>query len=84
MYEQADQITEIANFLAPWGREITLSESAYESGLRMMHLRIRENKRFTDLDLDADTAETWGRLMLDWAEAARAKMAEAEADKTGD
>ena len=33
----------------------------------MLRLRIREKKRFTIFDIDAQTAARWGKAMQDWA-----------------
>ena len=56
-------------FAAPWGREVMLQNVTHESGMALLRVRIRENRRFTILDLDPATAEHWGRAMLAWAEA---------------
>lgn len=63
----ADQITDVDAFDAPFGRQITLQEVAYESGLVMLRLRIREGSRFTIIELDSETAKHWGDIMSDWA-----------------
>ena len=49
-------VTEIGGFSAPWGRELVVQALAYDSGLRVARLRIREGRRFTTLDLDAASA----------------------------
>jgi hypothetical protein len=36
-------------------------------GTPMLRLRIREKKRFTIFDIDAQTAARWGQAMQDWA-----------------
>ena len=51
------EITEIGRTTAPWGRELVVQALAYDSGMRLARLRIREGHRFTLLDLDAATAE---------------------------
>jgi hypothetical protein len=33
----------------------------------MLRIRIREGRRFTIVDLDAETAGRWGNLMAAWA-----------------
>jgi hypothetical protein len=62
-----DQITDVDTFDAPFGRQITLQEVAYESGLVMLRLRIREGSRFTIIELDSETAKHWGKTMSKWA-----------------
>jgi Family of unknown function (DUF6967) len=59
---------EIGEIEAPYRRKIKLDEIAYESGLTMLRLTIREGARYTILEIDADAAERWGRMMLDWAQ----------------
>jgi hypothetical protein len=60
---------EIGEIEAPYRRKIKLDEIAYESGLTMLRLTIREGARYTILEIDDDTAAKWGRMMLDWAAA---------------
>ena len=50
------RVTSIGRLAAPWGKEIELQELAYDNGFAFLRLRIREGRRFTDLDLDATTA----------------------------
>ncbi len=63
-----ETVTRIEKFEAPWGREIELQDVRYESGLRLMRVRIREGRRFTVLDLDDKAASHWGRAMVRWGE----------------
>lgn len=52
---------------APWNKEITVQEVEYEGGFKMLRLRIKEGKRFTDLELDGDTANTLAHHLSQWA-----------------
>lgn len=52
---------------APWNKELTISDATYEGGFKMLHIRIKEGKRFTDLELDHVTAAHLGELIADWA-----------------
>lgn len=61
--------TRIATIAAPYGREIWLTEVDFESGMRLLRVTIREGSRYTILDLDPATAESWARSMSDWAAA---------------
>jgi hypothetical protein len=61
---------ELGEIVAPYGRKIRLDEVAYDSGLTLLRLTIREGSRFTILEIDAATASEWGARMRDWAEAA--------------
>ncbi|GAB6041359.1 DUF6967 family protein [Endothiovibrio diazotrophicus] len=58
---------ETIKFNAPFNKEITISESTYDGGMPLLSVRIKEGKRFTTLELDADTATTWANAMLEWA-----------------
>ena len=61
-------VTELGKFSAPYGREIKLENVAYENGMRVLRVHIREGNRFTVMDIDDNTAATWGSAMLAWAE----------------
>lgn len=63
-----ERVTEIETLAAPYGRTITLQDVAYESGLKILRMRIREGSRFTIVDFDAATAGQLGGLMAGWAE----------------
>ncbi len=63
--------TRISIIEAPYRREIWLDDVAFESGMRLLRVTIKEGPRFTQLDLDAATAEQWGRTMMDWARRAK-------------
>ncbi|HJM49496.1 MAG TPA: hypothetical protein QGF63_06555 [Alphaproteobacteria bacterium] len=56
----------LATIAAPYGREIRLEDLA-AGELRLLRLRLREGRRHTVLDIDAETARAWGQAMLDWA-----------------
>lgn len=55
-------------FNAPFNKEISISESTYEGGMPLLSVRIKEGKRFTTLELDAETATTWADAMRRWAD----------------
>ena len=63
-HESIDPI-EVVN--APWNKELTVSDATYEGGFKMLHIRIKEGKRFTDLELDPITAKHVADLIGDWA-----------------
>lgn len=50
------EVLEIGATMAPWGKELVAQTLHFESGLRIVRLRIREGRRFTVLDVDAATA----------------------------
>lgn len=65
-----DTIRSLDKFTGPFGgQEIELQNADHEAGFASLRLRIREGKRFTIFDIDAATAERWGRAMLEWAHA---------------
>ncbi len=71
-----ETVADLGRIEAPYRREIVLQDVVFESGMRMLRVRIREGRaRFTIMDIDAATAETWGLQMIAWA--AEAKAAEA-------
>jgi hypothetical protein len=52
------------------GQEIELQQIDYEAGgLPLLRTRIREKSRFTVFEIDAGTAEAWGRALMRWAQA---------------
>ena len=60
-------VTRLNNFSAPYGKEVTLENVAYENGMRVLRIHIREGNRFTVMDIDDTTASNWGAAMCDWA-----------------
>ncbi len=62
-----ENVTRIERFPAPWGREITLDNVDHESGMRMLRITVREGRRFTIFDLDAERAAHFGEALADWA-----------------
>jgi hypothetical protein len=58
---------EIGEIVAPYGRRIRLDEVAYESGMKLLRLTIREGGRFTILEIDPACADQWGQMMRQWA-----------------
>ena len=64
----AETVEELQNFGAPYGRQIKLEDVTFESGMRLLRVTIREGRRFTILDIDANAAAQWGRAMTAWAE----------------
>jgi len=63
---EAIEPIEIVN--APWNKELTISDATYEGGFKMLHIRIKEGKRFTDLELDHITAKHLADLIGSWAD----------------
>lgn len=63
------RITELGKITVPLGgQQIELQQIDHaEDGMSMLRVRIREGKRFTIFDIDADTAAEWASLMQHWA-----------------
>ena len=63
-----EEITKLEKFLStPFRQEIELQHVDHAAGFSTLRVRIREIKRFTVFDIDAPTAEHWGKALLDWA-----------------
>ena len=60
-------ITRLDALSAPYGKEVKLENVAYENGMRVLRIHIREGNRFTVMDIDEKTATHWGTVMKDWA-----------------
>jgi hypothetical protein len=63
--------TRIATVAAPYRREVWLDDVQFESGMHLLRLTIKEGRRFTQLDLDQETADHWSQAMLDWVRRTR-------------
>jgi hypothetical protein len=64
-----ETVSDIDRFDAPWNKQVTLQDVQYDSGLRMLRIRIKEGTRFTVMDVDEETARRWGGAMAAWAAA---------------
>lgn len=64
-----EEITKLDKFLStPFRQEIELQHVDHAAGFSTLRVRIREIKRFTVFDIDATTAQHWGKALLDWAQ----------------
>jgi hypothetical protein len=61
---------ELAKFKVPLGgQQIELQQIDHaEGGMSLLRIRIRESRRFTIFDIDADTARQWAQAMNAWAD----------------
>ncbi|TCS60315.1 DUF6967 family protein [Varunaivibrio sulfuroxidans] len=59
---------------APWNKHLTFSEKMYDGGFTTILMRIKEGKRFTDLELDFETAAKIADILADWAGRAKANQ----------
>jgi hypothetical protein len=62
-----ETVTKLDQFIAPYGKEVSLENVDYENGMKVLRIHIREGNRFTVMDIDANTASTWAEVMSDWA-----------------
>lgn len=62
-------ITGLGKLTVPLGgQQIELQQIDHaEGGMSLLRVRIREGKRFTIFDIDAQTAEQWAATMQTWA-----------------
>jgi hypothetical protein len=60
-------VTRLDKITAPYGKEVTLENVAYENGMRVLRVHIREGNRHTVMDIDENTASNWAAAMSDWA-----------------
>lgn len=70
----SEEVTKLDKFTAtPFRQDIELLHVDHEAGFSTLRIRIREAKRFTIFDIDENTAEHWGRALLEWVEARKAE-----------
>lgn len=62
----SDEFREIASFELPYSRKAELREVRFEGGMTMLRLVLREGRRITQVDLDADAALALSSAMGDW------------------
>ncbi len=66
MSETPDSLEEIGRIQAPYRREIVLQDARFDSGMRLLRVRIREGTRFTIMDIDAATATALATALGGW------------------
>ena len=59
-------ITDLKIISAPWNKTITLQNICYEEGMNMLRFRIKEGRRFTDLELDSQSLGQLNAVLSDW------------------
>ncbi len=62
-----ETVTELTRIDAPYGRKVVLESVEHPGDMRLLRINIREGRRFTVLDIDADTAMRWSTAMSAWA-----------------
>ncbi len=64
----SEVITDIAELELPYGRRATLKNVEFEGGMNMLRVTLREGRRFTIFDLDANSARDFGNQLSNWAD----------------
>ncbi len=59
--------THLQTLTLPYGREAVVKNVEFDSGMTLLRLTIREGRRFTIVDLDADSARDLGGALMTWA-----------------
>ncbi len=63
-----DAQTLLKEFTLPFHRKGRLYDIAYDGGFHMLRMTFQERKRFTTIDLDAQSAVDLAQDLLNWAE----------------
>ena len=61
---------DLDEIMLPFGHTVKLKEIEYENGMRILRATIRQERRFTVLDLDASRANDFGAALMNWAQSA--------------
>ena len=61
-------VTDLDEIQAPWNKAVTLQNVVYEGGMALIRVRIKEGSRFTDLELDPESAVRMGKALQAWAD----------------
>ena len=51
----------------PWAKQASIQEITYEGGMAMLRVRIKEGRRFTDVEMMPDDAAKLADLLSGWA-----------------
>lgn len=66
----SENYRDIAKLALPYSRQATIREVRFESGMVMTRLILREGKRITQVDLDAQSARALASALLEGADKA--------------
>ena len=67
---------DLDEIMLPYGHTVKLKEIEYENGMRLLRATIRQERRFTVVDLDASRANDLGSALMNWAKTAEQPDAE--------
>ena len=56
---------------APFGKQIDFEAICLENNVRFLRVRVKEEQRFTVIDLDPISVDAWQSIMCDWADKLR-------------
>ena len=62
-----EKTTILGELELPWAKQASVQEIVYEGGMTMLRVRIKEGRRFTDLELMPEDAERLAALLAGWA-----------------
>lgn len=62
-------LTTLETYQLPYSRKAELREATFDSGMKMLRLVLREGRRITQVDMDADIARAMANAMTAWADA---------------
>ncbi|MEJ6500652.1 MAG: hypothetical protein QNL16_08370 [Rhodobacterales bacterium] len=68
MTDERETLTELAEHILPFGRQVRLLDVDYHNGLHMLRLIWREGKRITQVDVDPENCLALGADILAWAQ----------------
>ncbi|HSF92869.1 MAG TPA: hypothetical protein VLA51_11790 [Paracoccaceae bacterium] len=60
-----ETLKDIATLDLPYRRQATLRTVTFDGGMQMLRLVLREGRRITQIDLDADSAKALGAALLE-------------------
>ncbi len=61
-----EKITDLKKVVAPYGKEIVMQDVAYENGMHVLRVRVREGSRFTIFDLDVNSTTQISEVLVNW------------------
>jgi len=61
-----EEIKDFGEIDAPYGKQLIFKTVSYDNGFNIMRLRVKEGKRFTDMDLDVNTVKLWQEKFDKW------------------
>ena len=61
------EVNDLGKLELPYGKEVRVEEIVYESGMKLLRLRLREGKRHTVIEIDPASAGKWADILGPWA-----------------